>query len=306
MWKDFFYFSRTERQGVIILAVLIIGLCITGWLISASGTDDCNSNPASNDPSLEAEYNSFIASLQERKKNPKRKYYPSFESTSQEIRLFPFNPNTVDSATLTQLGLPAWMARNILRYRRKGGTFHFPEDFKKVYGLTAQQYTTLFPYIQIPQTARSKDTVRLLAVQQEKKEIPYKYPTGTMINLNEADTTELKKIPGIGSHIAQMIVHYRKRLGGYYQIEQLEDIQLKVEKLRPWFTIINDNTARINLNRASIERLMKHPYINFYQAKAIIDFRKKNGTIKSLKQFALFEEFTPTDLDRISHYICYN
>ena len=29
------------------------------------------------------------------------------------------------------------------------------------------------------------------------------------MNLNEADTTELKKIPGIGSAIARMIVNYR-------------------------------------------------------------------------------------------------
>lgn len=43
----------------------------------------------------------------------------------------------------------------------------------------------------------------------------YKYPEGTLVDLSEADTTELKKIPGIGSGIARMIVAYRKRLGGF-------------------------------------------------------------------------------------------
>ena len=45
-----------------------------------------------------------------------------------------------------------------------------------------------------------------------------------MLDLNRADTAELKKIPGIGSGIARLIVNYRQRLGGFYQIEQLQEI----------------------------------------------------------------------------------
>ena len=51
----------------------------------------------------------------------------------------------------------------------------------------------------------------------------FKYQPGTVINLNEADTTELKKVPGIGSAIARMIVNYRTQLGGFYKIEQLQE-----------------------------------------------------------------------------------
>jgi len=47
------------------------------------------------------------------------------------------------------------------------------------------------------------------------------------------------------------------------------------------------------------------PYINFYQAKAIVEYRKKKGSLTSLKPFSLYEEFTKADLDRISHYICF-
>ena len=32
---------------------------------------------------------------------------------------------------------------------------------------------------------------------------------------------------------------------------------------------------------------------------------KKKGILKSLKQLSLYEEFTPQDLERISHYICF-
>ncbi|WP_303033683.1 helix-hairpin-helix domain-containing protein, partial [Bacteroides acidifaciens] len=71
----------------------------------------------------------------------------------------------------------------------------------------------------------------------------------------------------------------RKRLGAFCRIEQLQEIQLKAEKLRPWFSIDAGQIHRINLNKASLERMMYHPYINFYQAKVIIEYRKKKGSI---------------------------
>ena len=103
-----------------------------------------------------------------------------------------------------------------------------------------------------------------------------------------------------------MIVNYRKRLGAFYRIEQLQEIHLKVEKLRPWFSINPDEIHRINLNKASVERMMHHPYINYYQARVIVEYRKKKGRLKSLKQLSLYEEFTSADLERIEPYICYD
>ena len=73
-----------------------------------------------------------------------------------------------------------------------------------------------------------------------------KYKTGTILDLNRADTTELKKVPGIGSGIARLIVGYRQRLGGFYQIEQLKDINLDTQQLQAWFSIDLTNVHRIN------------------------------------------------------------
>ena len=65
----------------------------------------------------------------------------------------------------------------------------------------------------------------------------YKYPEGTLVDLNEADTTELKKIPGIGSGIARMIVAYRKRLGGFYDMVQLKEVNYVDEDMLRWFKL---------------------------------------------------------------------
>ncbi|MEY8685550.1 ComEA family DNA-binding protein [Bacteroides sp. AN502(2024)] len=303
MWKDFLYYTKTERQGIIVLVVLILGVYAAPKLFSFfSRVEDTG---CAENEKFDKEYNDFISSLRETQPRPKSDH--SFQSSPQrEIKLAMFDPNTADSATFLSLGLPSWMARNILRYRNKQGKFRHPEDFRKIYGLTEEQYRTLYPYIQIRKDFNSKDTVRLLTIPSIQRDTLMKYSPGTIISLNSADTTELKKIPGIGSSIARMIVNYRERLGGFSRIEQLQEIHLKVDKLRPWFSIDTHQTRRINLNKAGMERMMHHPYINYYQAKAIIEYRKKKGPLKSLKQLSLYEEFTPTDLERIEPYICYN
>ena len=306
LFKDYFYFSRGEKRGILILIAAICIVFLAGYLISAWQLRECISpDDMAIQADAEQEYEEFIASLKEKEQHRERQYttYKKQEENPPVI-LASFNPNTADSITFRRLGLPAWKAKNILHYRAKGGKFRKPEDFKKVYGITEEQYSVLLPYIHIP----PEDTVHhipQLYIAQNAPVENIKYAIGTILDLNRADTTELKKIPGIGSGIARLIVGYRQRLGGFYQIEQLKDINLNIQQLRAWFSIDPANVHRINLNRISVDRLRSHPYINFYQAKAIVEYRKKKGSLTSLKPFSLYEEFTETDLERIGHYVCF-
>ena len=318
LFKEFFYFSREEKRGILTLMgcigiVLLSGYIISAWQRKVTSTEE---EQAAQNASLK-EYETFIASIKEDKAAWNKHYSYNHRWKEQiPIVLAPFNPNSADSLTFRRLGLPAWMTKNILRYRSKGGKFRKTDDFKKVYGLTDEQYATLSPYIYIApeDTMRNipelyirndKTAVANEAVGTENPQTPYKYPAGTILDLNHADTTELKKIPGIGSGIARMIVRYREQLGGFYEIGQLKEIHLDANQLQSWFSIQTQDNRRINLNRVSIERLRSHPYINFYQAKAIVEYRKKKGTLNSLKPFTLYEEFSKSDLERISHYICF-
>ncbi len=310
--KDFLYFSRRERQGILVLITGIILIFLSGYIYNfrqehRERTDEEIQQQAS----AVEEYEEFIASVRE--KDNKREFhsnrYPI--NSSSKITLTSFNPNTADSATFRKLGLPGWMVKNILRYRSKGGKFRKAEDFKKIYGLKEEQYENLLPYLYIAPEDTMRNTARLYSTSittdstKALHEPSYKYPVGTVINLNLADTIELKKIPGIGSGIARSIVGYRRNLGGFYRIEQLQDINLDYRQLETWFCIYDEDIRLININRSGVERLRKHPYINFYQAKAIVEYRKKQGALHNLKPFALYEEFTKDDLEKISHYICF-
>ena len=152
-----------------------------------------------------------------------------------------------------------------------------------------------------------KDTARSLLIDSlphfEKVE---KYEPGTIVDLNKADTTELKKIPGIGSAIARMIVTYRNQLGGFFEVEQLREINLDASQLFAWFSIDETDIRKLAVNKSGVDLLRRHPYINFYQAKVIVEYRRKHGDLTSLKPLVLYEEFSEADLERISHYLSFD
>ena len=312
--KKFFYFTRTERRGILLLCTLI--LLVYGGAQVYLHRQEKASRPSAEDRAeqlrMQQEEEDFLATIQEEEEKGRARHRPpedtGFRPGKPAVTPFPFDPNRADSLTLCRLGLPGWMARNIVRYRERGGRFRHPDDFRKIYGLTDEQYAALEPYIRIaPQDTARPDTPRLYTAQTERDTMarPYKYPAGTVIELNRADTTELKKIPGIGSGIARLITGYRQRLGGFYTLEQLREIDLDPEPLRPWLRIDSTAIRRLNLNRVGIDRLRRHPYFNFYQAKAIVERRKKHGPLRSLKVFALYEEFTEADFERMRHYVCF-
>ena len=152
-----------------------------------------------------------------------------------------------------------------------------------------------------------KDTLRQKVFSPKKEYVKaFKYPEGTLVEVNSADTTVLKKIPGIGSGIAGGIVRYRERLGGFYALSQLEEVKHVTPELLKWFKLDNDSIRKLEINKASLDKLRAHPYLTFYQAKVIVEHRRKKGQIKSLSQLALYEEFTEKDLERLSAYVSFD
>ena len=216
--KDFFYFSRWERRGILLLLALVCAIVVGSEAYlrhrngGKAGTADGEEGVAARQ-----EYAAFAASLRQKEQEWAQRTSAYDRIPQPPVQLAPFDPNTADSAALRRLGLPGWMARNVVRYREKGGRFRRAEDFKKIYGLTAEQYETLRPYLRIApeDTARVTAQLYLPPAKADSTERPFKYPAGTVVDLNSADTTELKKIPGIGSGIARMIAGYRQRLGGF-------------------------------------------------------------------------------------------
>ena len=136
-----------------------------------------------------------------------------------------------------------------------------------------------------------------------------KFTVGTVIELNSADTTTLKKVPGIGSAFANRIVKYRNLLGGFYSVSQLGEVygidEEKYNSLAPWFTVDILLINRLNVHTLSQDSLRKHPYINYQQAKAIHTLIRQKKRLSGWENLQLLNEFTDNDKARLQHYLSF-
>lgn len=134
---------------------------------------------------------------------------------------------------------------------------------------------------------------------------PVKIKEGEHVILNSADTTMLRTVPGIGPYFARKIVQYGERLGGYVNIDQLEEIDGFPLESKKYFVIQDAQPQKLNINQLSLNELKRHPYINFYRARAIEDYRRLHGPIKSLNDLRLSKDFPPEVIERLMPYVAY-
>lgn len=136
---------------------------------------------------------------------------------------------------------------------------------------------------------------------------PDKLEEGEFIWLNQADTALLMRIPGIGTALSQAITAYRHRLGGFITPDQVLEVNGVAASVLPYLRVKDPNEVeRLRINRLSVEKLRKHPYLNFYQARAIAEYRRKYGPLKSIRQLSLLREFTEADFNRLEPYLRYD
>ena len=238
-----------------------------------------------------------------------KKHYVYNQGQARQPELFPFDPNTADSTELLRLGLQPWQVVNIYKYRAAGGVYRKPRDFARLYGLTLKQYRQLEPYIRISEENMTAERYFYKYEPIEERDTikyPIKLQPEERVVLNRADTAQLRKVPGIGSFFARKIVEYRERLGGYYRVQQLLEIEDFPETAVAFFIIPDDTEFRkMNLNRLSLNELKKHPYLNFHQARAIVDFRRLHGRLDNLRQLSLSKDFPPEAIERLEPYVEY-
>ena len=135
-----------------------------------------------------------------------------------------------------------------------------------------------------------------------------KFPVGTIVELNQADTLTLKKIPGIGSTFARRIVGYRELLGGFYTVEQLAEVygidEERYNSLSPWFKVDTTRIRPLPVNQLSYKELLRHPYLNSSQVRQLDRLRRK-APLQSWNDFILLEEFSSVDYQRLQPYLSF-
>ena len=293
MIREFFYLQKSDRKVILTLLVVIVAVFT---MIFLTGGDD-------------------TATTTQQKTNHKsyaKKNYNYSSYTPKKVERFVFDPNTADSTQLLRLGLQPWQVKNIYKYRAAGGIYRKPTDFAKLYGLTVKQYRELEPYIRIssdylPASTLVKENGYSQNAPKAKDSTNYQRPIKIKetehIVLNTADTTSLITIPGIGPYYARKIVQYGNRLGGYVSVNQLDEIDDFPSEAKKYLVINNPTPKKLNLNKLSLNELKRHPYINFYMAKDITDYRRLHGALKSLNDLRLSKDFPSDVIKRLEPYV---
>ena len=303
---DFFRFSRRERIGLLVIAILIqlglwapsfmasppIVLSDTSWMESVRSLEE--QQPALREVASNGGADAYSG--------PARK-----ESGSTQV--FFFDPNKLDSQGWVRLGIPVRTIQTILRYRLKGGRFRNGEELQRLYGLKQEDYLRLLPYVRIES---------IPGKAEERQGQPPSYPAKSFerrpirVDANTADTAAFIALPGIGSKLAARIVAFREKLGGFYAVEQIREVyglsDSTFQIISPYLQLPDAGAVkRININRATADEMKGHPYIKPALASAIVAYRKANGNFEKVEDILnimsvtgeLFQKLRPyIDVDR--------
>ncbi|MBO7098631.1 MAG: helix-hairpin-helix domain-containing protein [Bacteroidaceae bacterium] len=306
------FLSNSARRGLLflewIIIVVVIGSFIWSWYEPKE-----KSGPEKELPTT---------SYAKKQTNPSRS--ANYAVAEEKVETFPFDPNTADSITLLKLGLAPWQVRAIYKYRAKHGRYHTPEDFKRLPGMTYELWERLGPQVRIARqfqyiqesdkrssfpegTTLAAQASEQVAVSRQTDSIagrPRKFDTVTQVDINRADTADLMRIPGIGAYRANKIVEYRRKLGGFHHAEQVMEACEMPDEILQWVKVSTEGSVRkVNVNKLSLQRLMNHPYITFYQARAIVEYRKAHGNINGIEDLKGLDGFSPQKTEILQPYL---
>lgn len=287
--KTYFHFNRSEKNGIIILTVIILILfIIPAYLAFVRKPAKVYFEQYSK------EIAAFEASLQEDTlQKHSGKYNIDFERidgsmAEHKMHPFPFDPNDLPAEKWREMGMSERQIKTILNFEKKGGRFYHKEDLKKIYGISESEYNVLAPYISI-----SKADYDNKPDQKSEWKSKFPKPERVSVDINTADSAGLTKLKGIGPSFARRIIRFRDLLGGFYDKKQLLEVygmdSLRFAEFSGYCTLGAGPVRKININTATVAELKKHPYFDYYLAKSIVDYRVIHGNFDRVEQL----RFTP-------------
>ena len=132
---------------------------------------------------------------------------------------------------------------------------------------------------------------------------------GETISLNSNDTTQWMLIPGIGTVFSNRIVRYQERLGGFSSIHQLLEVtgisEELFERITPYISHTEIVIQPLQVNRLEFRDLLAHPYLDYEQVQAIMNLRRRIGSISNINQLAMLSEFPAEDIERLRPYLAF-
>lgn len=294
-FKDYFHYTRQERNGFIVLLTACIILALLPKVYQtyfAPKTDidiTIKTLPSSSSPKVSSPKNS---------------------------ELFVFDPNKVSKDDLVRLGLSPKVAQNIINYRTKVGQFEQKKDLRKIYTLTEEDYFRLAPYIEIENQPTAYAVPKDVPKSYDNTNTPpppKSEPVNFPFDPNTATETQLSQL-GLSDRVIRTILNFRakgsfrepsdfqkifglskedyRRLLPYITIEKPKRKDVAPTSAKPQIPVAKDTVQRkkkfekvaIDINLAAQEEWQLLAGVGPTYGKRIVNWREKLGGFYSVEQ----------------------
>ena len=286
-FKSHFWYNKSQRNGIFFLASIIIILQLVYFFVDFTSDDqtDLNSDEI-------IAFQKEIDSLK------------AIEVENRKPKLFPFNPSFITDFKGYQLGMSTKEIDRLLAHRAKGSYINSVKEFQQVTHVSDSLLNTISPYFKFPDWVTKK--------QQSKRTIPLRDRKESknyiLQNLNSATAEDLRIVNGVGEKLAERIINYRNKLGGFLINEQLYEVYyldtVVTDKILQQFKVLQPpSIKKININEASFKEVLSIVYIDYELTKKIFDYRDEVAEIQSLEELKKIDKFPLEKFDRIALYL---
>lgn len=288
--SDFFKFTATQRTGIFLLLLIIVGIQIAYYFREVKFEED---------KSLEKQE---WLSLQSQIDTAK------VEKANYKQTIYPFNPNFITDFKGYKLGMSTAEIDRLLEYRKKNLYVNSAEEFQALTKVSDSLLATMAPYFKFPDWVKNKKQSK--GFEKYPIQAYAKKEKIQIIDINLASQEDLVKVYGIGPGLSERILKQREALGGFMSMEQMNDVWSLspevIEKLNAQFKIgVIPNVKKVKINDASAKELQLFPYFRYPLNKEIVTYRSMNNGIKNADDLIKIKGFPVDKVKIIDRYLEY-
>jgi len=282
--KSHFKFTKSQRNGIFLLVVIIVVLQYIYFFVDFSrpkysvDTEELN------------KYEEEIDSLKK------------VELSEKAPRIYPFNPNYITDYKGYTLGMSNEEIDRLLKFRNQGDWINSARQFQEVTKISDSLLNSISPYFKFPEWVSSP----------KPSSIPYNDRPKSFEqkrDLNTATVKQLKEVNGIGDYYSEQIIKLRSKfIGGFISDVQLQDINgltpEVIEKITNQFTVKTPrHIEKISLNSATVDQLVTIQHIDYNLAFNIVEQRKLREGFKSFDELKKVKDFPINKIEIIKLYL---
>ncbi|MFN3756012.1 MAG: ComEA family DNA-binding protein [Flavobacterium sp.] len=285
--KTLFHLTKGQRKGIIALLFLIVFLQLSyfWW----------KSQRNSNFSIEEVEWLSmqqWIDSV-------------SISKDDNVQKVYPFNPNFISDFKAYRLGLSTAEFDRLTAFRAQNKYVNSAAEFQSVTRVSDSLLAEIAPFFKFPDWVNKKKNNN--NPYQFKQSNSNKETLG-QTDINVASQEDLVKVYGVGAVTAQKILDFRERLGGFVDIQQLNDIWgIKpgaITEIEKYFYVgESQNVKRLNINKANMKSISEFPYFNSALAREMVTYRTMNNGIAKIEDLTKINGFPIEKLKIIALYL---